>query len=79
MLDFHMRRQHHDGRLRVVPLNELGGRQALGRKLRWHPDVDHRQVGPLPPDEFDEPGGVAWRPFSLLASWKVGSKVSTRE
>jgi hypothetical protein len=35
--------------------------------------------GPLPADKLDEPGGVAWRPFSLLASWKAGSKVSTRE
>jgi hypothetical protein len=26
-----------------------------------------------------QPGGIAWRPLSLLASWKAGSMVSTRE
>src|SRR5581483_6401766 len=32
--------------------------QALSRKLRRHPDVDHGQVGPFLADEFDELGGV---------------------
>ena len=79
MIDFHVRRQHHHCRLREVPLDDPGRRQALRRVNRRHPDIHHRELRPLPADKLDEPGGVAWRPFSLLASWKVGSKVSTRE
>lgn len=59
MLDFHMRRQHHHRRLREIPLNHPGRRQALGRELRRHPDIHHGQVRPFPPDEFHEFCGVA--------------------
>jgi hypothetical protein len=44
--------KHQDGDIRCRPASV---------ELRRHPDVDHRQVGPLPAGEFDEPGSVTGR------------------
>ena len=48
-----LREQHHAD-FRVVPLHLPGGARTVVGEVRWHPDVDHRQVRKFPFDRHQQ-------------------------